>query len=149
MKCLEVKADKLNKRPFEGIDVDLRVILKCTLNKIRRCGLDLYKSRKTPGIRSCELGHERFGPWKTGNILANWKKIQLLKRSVNLTREGSLEDFWTGLCEKKEIPFACSFMFCVQIIIVLFCVLWLCCSVYCLCVNVYCTIVTGCQPNCS
>lgn len=62
MKCLEVKADKLNKRPFEGIDVDLRVILKCTLNKIRRCGLDLYKSRKTPGIRSCELGHERFGP---------------------------------------------------------------------------------------
>jgi len=61
MKCSGVKTDKLNKMPFEGLGLDLRVILKCTLNKIW-CGLDLYKSRKTPGIRSCELGHERYGP---------------------------------------------------------------------------------------
>jgi hypothetical protein len=27
-----------------------------------------------------------------------------------------------------------------------FCVIWFCCSVYCLCVKVYCTAATGCQP---
>ena len=38
---------------------------------------------------------------------------------------------------------------CILIMYVLFCVLFHCCSVYCLCVNVYCTTAIGCQPNCS
>jgi len=31
----------------------------------------------------------------------------------------------------------------------MYCLCWLCCSMYCLCVNMYCTTATGCQPNCS
>jgi hypothetical protein len=46
-----------------------------------------------------------------------------LKRSVDLAGEGSLEDFWTGLCEEKVITFACSFMLCVQIIS-LYCIVY-------------------------
>jgi hypothetical protein len=108
------KIDKLNKRPFEGLGVDLRVILKCTLNKIWRCGLGLYKSRNTSGILSCELCNEHLGPWQTGNTLTNWR-ITASEKACRLSRRELARRFMDRPIRREGIPFACSFMLCFQI----------------------------------
>jgi len=46
---------------FRDIDLDVRIILKWDLNRVRICGLDLACSAQRPVVGSCEHGNELSG----------------------------------------------------------------------------------------